>query len=212
MLGVVHVDHGAEELVDLDGQVTDVGTCATLEQVGVTADMPDVIMTNKCAVSRPWRDGGVLHHPLFKELEGRLFAKSFERSITPVAGLCPELRVREIDICEGYNGKIHAGRIGDSTVVCMAEFTFFVDADLYMMNGGELAATEEDLHEMGVWGVDIPKEYGMDLGDRVPVRVNGSSAGIRFYSKLLGMKDPLQLEEMDRVLAAAEAKEASSEE
>jgi hypothetical protein len=94
----------------------------------------------------------------------------------------------------------------------MAEFTFFVDADLYMMNGGELAATEEDLHEMGVWGVDIPKEYGMDLGDRVPVRVNGSTAGIRFYSKLLGMKDPLQLEEMDRVLAAAEAKEASSEE
>jgi hypothetical protein len=94
----------------------------------------------------------------------------------------------------------------------MAEFTFFVDADLYMMNGGELAATEEDLHEMGVWGVDIPKEYGMDLGDRVPVRVNGTSAGIRFYSKLLGMKDPLQIEEMDRVLAAAEVKEASSEE
>ncbi len=94
----------------------------------------------------------------------------------------------------------------------MAEFTFFVDADLYMMNGGELAAAEEDLHEMGVWGVDIPKEYGMDLGDRVPVRVNGSSAGIRFYCKLLGMKDPLQLEEMDRVLAAAEVKEASSEE
>lgn len=94
----------------------------------------------------------------------------------------------------------------------MAEFTFFVDADLYMMNGGELAATEEDLHEMGVWGVDIPKEYGMDLGDRIPVRVNGTSAGIRFYCKLLGMKDSLQLEEMDRVLADAEVKEASSEE
>jgi hypothetical protein len=212
VLGVVHVDHGTEELVDLDGQVADVGTGATLEQVGVTADMPDVVMANKCAIARPGRNGGVFNQAFFEEVEGGLIAKSLERAITPVAGLCPELRVREIDICERYNGKIHAGRIGDSTVVCMAEFTFFVDADLYMMNGGELAATEEDLHEMGVWGVDIPKEYGMDLGDRVPVRVNGSSAGIRFYSKLLGMKDPLQIEEMDRVLAAAEAKEASSEE
>ena len=174
--------------------------------------MPDVVMSNKCAISRPWWDGGVLHQALLEEMEGGLFAKSLEGAITPVAGLCPELRVREIDICERYNGKIHAGRIGDSTVVCMAEFTFFVDADLYMMNGGELAATEEDLHEMGVWGVDIPKEYGMDLGDRIPVRVNGTSAGIRFYCKLLSMKDALQLEEMDRVLAAAEAKEASSEE
>ena len=89
----------------------------------------------------------------------------------------------------------------------MAEFTFFVDADLYMMNGGELAATEEDLHQAGVWGVDIPKGYDMDLGDRIPVRVNGSPKGIRFYCKLLGVKDPLQLEEMERVLAAAELRE-----
>ena len=94
----------------------------------------------------------------------------------------------------------------------MAEFTFFVDADLYMMNGSELAATEEDLHAAGIRSVDIPKEYGADLGDRIPVRVNGESSGIRFYSKLLGLTDPLQLEEMERVRAAAEKREKSSEE
>ena len=88
----------------------------------------------------------------------------------------------------------------------MAEFTFFVDADLYMMNGGELAASEEDLHDAGVHRVDIPSGYNTDLGDRVPVRVNGSPRGIRFYARLLGLTDPLQLEEMDRVLAAAEAR------
>ena len=88
----------------------------------------------------------------------------------------------------------------------MAEFTFFVDADLYMMNGGELAATEADLHEAGVWAVDIPKGYDMDLADRIPVRVSGAPRGIRFYAKLLGLRDSLQLEEMERVLAAAEAR------
>ena len=93
----------------------------------------------------------------------------------------------------------------------MAEYTFFVDADLYMMNGGELDATESDLHEMGVWSVDIPTEYGADLGDRVPVRVKGTPKGIRFYCRLLRLTDPLQLEEMGRVLAAAEARGESLE-
>ena len=88
----------------------------------------------------------------------------------------------------------------------MAEFTFFVDAELYVMNGGELAATEEDLHHAGVHRVDIPTGYNMDLADRIPVRVTGTPSGIRFYSRLLGLNDPLQLEEMNRVLAAAEAR------
>ncbi|MEY3806310.1 MAG: hypothetical protein RIR69_1122 [Actinomycetota bacterium] len=94
----------------------------------------------------------------------------------------------------------------------MAEFTFFVDADLYMMNGGELAATEEDLHAAGIRSVDIPKEYGANLADRIPVRVNGEPRGIRFYAKLLGITDSMQLEEMDRVLTAAEKRENSTEE
>lgn len=94
----------------------------------------------------------------------------------------------------------------------MAEFTFFVDADLYMINGGELAASEEDLHQAGVESVDIPKEYGADLADRIPVRVTGSASGISFYAKLLGVTDSVQLEELDRVLAAARKRENSSEE
>lgn len=94
----------------------------------------------------------------------------------------------------------------------MAQFTFFVDADLYMINGGELAASEEDLHQAGVESVDIPKEYGADLADRIPVRVTGSASGISFYAKLLGVTDSVQLEELDRVLAAAKKRENSSEE
>ena len=88
----------------------------------------------------------------------------------------------------------------------MAEFTFFVDAELYVMNGGELAATEDDLHAAGVQRVDIPTAYNMDLSERIPVRVEGTPRGIRFYARLLGLTDPLQIEEMERVLAAAEAR------
>ena len=93
----------------------------------------------------------------------------------------------------------------------MAEFTFFVDAELYVMNGGELAATEEDLHYAGVHRVDIPTAYNTDLSERIPVRVAGTPRGIRFYARLLGLTDPLQLEEMERVLAAAEARGDSLE-
>ncbi len=88
----------------------------------------------------------------------------------------------------------------------MAEFTFFVSADLYMMNGGELAATEQDLVDHGIRSVDIPEEYDLDLSERIPVRVAGSPSGLRFYAKLLGVRDPLQLEELNRVIAAAVAR------
>jgi len=88
----------------------------------------------------------------------------------------------------------------------MAEFTFFVSADLYMMNGGELAATEQDLVDQGIRSVDIPEEYDLDLSERIPVRVAGSPGGLRFYAKLLGVRDPMQLEELDRVIAAATAR------
>lgn len=90
----------------------------------------------------------------------------------------------------------------------VTEFTFFVDADLYMMNGGELAASEEDLHTAGVHLVDIPTEYGLDLGERIPVRVRGTARGLRFYARLLGLRDPLQLEELDRVIAAVQTRGA----
>lgn len=88
----------------------------------------------------------------------------------------------------------------------MAEFTFFVDADLYITYGAELPATEADLQDAGVRKVDIPNEYGADLGERIPVRVEGSIQGLRFYAALLGIRDEMQLEELNRVLNAAEAR------
>ena len=107
---------------------------------------------------------------------------------------------------------VYFGRMEDvegGGVDPVTEFTFFVDAELYMMNGGELAATEEDLHAAGVHSVDIPVEYGLDLGERIPVRVRATGRGLRFYSRLLGVRDPLQLEELDRVIAAVDARKLS---
>ena len=46
----------------------------------------------------------------------------------------------------------------------------------------------------------------MDLGDRIPVRVVGTPKSLRFYAKLIGLQDPLQWEELERVIAAAEAR------
>jgi hypothetical protein len=102
-----------------------------------------------------------------------------------------------VKVDETYDGQV--GEV-------VTEFTFFVDAELYVMNGGELAATEDDLHAAGVHNVDIPVEYGLDLGERIPVRVRGTARGLKFYSRLLGVRDPIQLEELDRVVAAALAR------
>jgi hypothetical protein len=88
----------------------------------------------------------------------------------------------------------------------VAEFTFFVDAGGYFFGGGELHATEAELHEMGVRKVDIPDAYGLDLSERIPVRVEGTPRGLRFYAQLLGLHDPIQREELERVLRAAEAR------
>jgi len=93
--------------------------------------------------------------------------------------------------------------MSDQTVT---EFTFFVDAELFGLGGYEsaaLAADESDLHEAGVFKVDIPRGFGSDLGDRIPVRVTGTALGLKFYARLLSLKDPLQLEELERVRSAA---------
>jgi hypothetical protein len=34
----------------------------------------------------------------------------------------------------------------------------------------------------------------------------GTPKGLRFYAKLLGLRDPLQLDELERVIAAADAR------
>jgi hypothetical protein len=82
------------------------------------------------------------------------------------------------------------------------EFTFFVDAETYLMSGGELAATEDELFAAGVESVDIPTAFGHDLGDRVPVRVVATARGLRWYAGLINLHDPLQREELERVLLA----------
>ena len=88
----------------------------------------------------------------------------------------------------------------------VTEFTFFVDAELFGLGGYEsaaLAADESDLHEPGVYHVAIPRGFATDLGDRVPVRVTGTARGLKFYARLLSLKDPMQLEELERVRSAA---------
>lgn len=84
------------------------------------------------------------------------------------------------------------------------EFTFFVDAETYLMAGGELAAAEDELFDAGVERVDVPTQFGHDLGERVPVRVVGTARGLRWYAGLLNLRDPLQREELDRVISARE--------
>ena len=82
------------------------------------------------------------------------------------------------------------------------EFTFFVDAETYLMSGGELAATETELHEAGIERVDVPTAFGHDLGERVPVRVVATARGLRWYAGLINLQDPLQREELERVISA----------
>jgi hypothetical protein len=84
----------------------------------------------------------------------------------------------------------------------MAQFTFFVDTGTYDHIGGELMATWDDLVHQGVHEVDLPREYEHDLADRIPVRVTGTAKGLRFYARLLHLRDPLQLEELERVCNA----------
>ncbi len=84
----------------------------------------------------------------------------------------------------------------------LIEFTFFVDAETYLMAGGELTATESDLHEAGIERVDVPTAFGHDLGERVPVRVLGTARGLRWYAGLLNLHDAIQREELERVISA----------
>ena len=81
------------------------------------------------------------------------------------------------------------------------EFTFFVDAETYMSYGGELDATEQDLHDLGIETVDIPRGYASDLGDRIPIRVRATARGLLAYARLIHLHDPLQIEEMQRIVA-----------
>ena len=58
MLWVVHADHGAEEFIQLNGEVGNIGALATAEQLGVAAYMPNVVVFCECPVTRPNREVG----------------------------------------------------------------------------------------------------------------------------------------------------------
>lgn len=97
----------------------------------------------------------------------------------------------------------------------ITEYTFFVDAEAFGLGGFEasaLAADESDLHSAGVMAVDIPTGFGADLGDRVPVRVRATAHGLRFYARLLALRDPVQLDELERVCHAVLARPSSEPE
>ena len=81
---------------------------------------------------------------------------------------------------------------------------FFVDAETYMSYGGELDATEQDLHDLGIETVDIPRGYASDLGDRIPIRVRATARGLKAYARLIHLHDPLQIEEMERVISGTQ--------
>jgi hypothetical protein len=80
------------------------------------------------------------------------------------------------------------------------EFTFFVDAETYMSYGGELDATEQDLHDLGIETVDSPRGYASDLGERIPIRVRATARGLKAYARLIHLHDSLQIEEMQRIV------------
>ena len=104
------------------------------------------------------------------------------------------------------DGLADDGAAGGSTEdSALREYTFFVDAEAFGLMGYDaaaLAADESDLHDAGVVSVDIPTGFSGDLGDRVPVRVRATARGLRFYAKLLQIRDPLQLEELERICTA----------
>ena len=89
----------------------------------------------------------------------------------------------------------------------MIEFTFFVDAETYLMSGGELAATEDELFDAGIERVDVPTEFGHDLGERVPVRVVGTARGLQWYAGLRPLRHWLA----DRLFGGIEARWESSQ-
>ncbi len=134
----------------------------------------------------------------------------------------PKFGIRDVDLGEGYLGDIHVhdGRadhasertLWNNNPVSFSqvdpeplhEFTFFVDAETYMSYGGELDATEQDLHHLGIENVDIPRGYASDLGERIPIRVRATARGVKAYARLIHLHDPLQLEEMQRVISSCE--------
>ena len=108
---IVHIDHRAEELVELGRQVGHVGALARLEEVGVSARLDDVGVSGERVVAGAGRqEFGVV----LGEVPDRvLAAQRLERRIANRDGFRPEtFDVREVDVFELHapNAMRPAGR------------------------------------------------------------------------------------------------------
>ena len=86
VLGVVHRDHRAEELVELLGEVADLEPPAGAEQLGMAAGVPDVVVSGHGVVPGAGRKRRVLEHALGVERETGSGTQGLER-----CGACPSV-------------------------------------------------------------------------------------------------------------------------
>ncbi len=112
VLRVVHVDHRAEELVHLLGEIADVRALARAEQLGVAADLPDVLVA---ASGRSSRDRGGNGESSIsassKKGEAGRVAHRLERPVAVVARCDPEGDVGEVEVAERDIGESHVATV-----------------------------------------------------------------------------------------------------
>ena len=104
---VVHADHRAEELGDLDGHVADVDATTAGEQLRVAADVPHVLVVDDRPVAGAARELGVGEVELFPPADRLLLAQRAERTLAVLARGDPELGIGEVEGTEGNIGRGH---------------------------------------------------------------------------------------------------------
>ena len=96
---IVHVDHRAEELVELGWEVGDVGAGPRLEEVGLTACRHDVGVFGERVVAGPRRE--VFGLCLGEEANRVFAAQGLERGLSDRHRLGPEsLDVGQVDLAQ----------------------------------------------------------------------------------------------------------------
>ena len=91
MLRVVHADHGAEEFIQFNGEVGDVGALSAAEQLWVAAHMSNIVVLGECPVARPNREVG--KGDFREELHWGFAAQSGKYRLAMLAGTLPKFGV-----------------------------------------------------------------------------------------------------------------------